>query len=318
LSGVGARIDVPRGRDARRGRRGARRPRIDTSFVVAASRRFLLPVCFVVLSAVRLASFAGGPIGYDGRLYRAASVAWLAGGDPWQVQAGGVYFAAPPPTLLAMIPFALVPEELAVTVLVALGVTASIWAIRRLGLPLWWLAWPPLVDGLYNANPHVFVLPLALSGAAWLGPIVKVYAAPVLLLRRQFGALLVAGVAIALTAPLLPWGAFVAQLPHLVNLLNYQSSGGLSATAVPILVIPAVAGLWCVGRQRAAWWIVPALWPSTQYYYGSLTLPAVTPIAALVLCAQFPGVAAVALVVSSVELWRNRRRSADPVPNETA
>jgi hypothetical protein len=278
------------------------------SFVVSSGHRLLLPVCFVVLSLARLASITPGPMGYDGRLYRAAAVAWLGGGDPWQVQAGGVYFAAPPPTLLAMIPFALVPEALAVAVLFGLGVAASLWTIRRLGMPLWWLAWPPLVDGLYNANPHVFVLPLVLGGAAWFGPMVKVYAAPVLLLRRQFRALVVGGVAIVLTAPLLPWEAFVAQLPHLLTLLNYQSSGGLSASALPILVIPALAALWCVGPERAAWWIVPALWPSTQYYYGSLTLPAVTPIAALVLCAQFPGVAAVAVVVSSIELWRSRRR----------
>jgi hypothetical protein len=287
--------------------RDRRAPGVDLGLVVSSAGRVVLPVCFVGLSALRLVALAGTPIGYDGRLYRAATVAWLAGGDPWAVQAGGVYFAAPPPTLLAMVPLAVLPETIAIVALLALGMIASVWAVRRLRMPLWWLAFPPLVDGLYNANPHVFLVPLALSGVAWLAPLVKIYAAPVLLLQRRFRALAIAAFLMVLTIPLTPWTAFLGHLPSVFGLLQYQSSGGLSATAAPLLIGPAIVALWVVGRERAAWWFVPALWPSTQYYYGSLAVPALTPVASLVLCAQFSGVGAVALLVSAVELWWARR-----------
>jgi hypothetical protein len=284
--------------------------RLDLQFVVEFGRVALVPTCLIALTAVRLASISRTSPGFDGRLYRAAAAAWLSGGDPWQIQTNGVYFAAPPPSLLIMAPFVALPESLAVSILIAAGLAGSAWALRRLGMPLWWLAFPPLVDGVFNANPHVLILPIAVSGAAWLAPIAKVYAAPVLMLRRQFRAIVLAGAVVVLTAPLLPWTTFVGELPWITELLRTQSAGGLSAVAAPILVLPAIAALRFVGRERAAWWLIPALWPSTQYYYASLALPALTPVAALVLCAQFPGVGAVALIVSSAEVWWARRRAA--------
>jgi len=63
----------------------------------------LLAAWFAVISAQRLVVLAGGgAFGFDGRLYREAARAWLAGGDPWSVALGGIVFGAPPPTLLAM------------------------------------------------------------------------------------------------------------------------------------------------------------------------------------------------------------------------
>src|SRR5205814_5270188 len=123
-----------------------------------------------------------------------ATVRWLAGGDPWALRAGDAVFGAPPPTLLAMLPFAMLPADIARVALVLLGVAASAWAIRRLELPLWWLAFPPLVDGLYIANPHVFIVPLLIAGAGPIAIFVKIYAgvAPALLL--QWRVLVVAAV----------------------------------------------------------------------------------------------------------------------------
>src|SRR5256885_649769 len=123
--------------------------------------------------------------------------------------------------------------------------------MRARGMPRGGLASPPLVDGIFNANPHVLVLPLAVSGAAWLAPIVKIYAAPVLVIRRQFGAVAVAAVVLLMTAPFLPWGTFVRELPRITELLSTQSSGGLSAVAAPLLVIPAIAALCILGRGHA-------------------------------------------------------------------
>ncbi len=73
---------------------------------------------FVIISVIRLSSLAAiGPPGYDGMLYREATIRWLDGGDPWQVPDSGAIFGAPPPTLLAMVPFAILPEVIARPVL---------------------------------------------------------------------------------------------------------------------------------------------------------------------------------------------------------
>ncbi|HEV7810006.1 MAG TPA: hypothetical protein VGO64_05380 [Candidatus Limnocylindrales bacterium] len=238
----------------------------------------VLAAWFVVISVMRLALLVPGGPGFDGRLYRAATVAWLNGGDPWAVSQGGVYFAAPPPSLIPMIPFALLPEGVAIGLLLVLAVGASIWAIRRLEAPIWWLAFPPLVDAIWNANPHVFVVPLVLAGLGPLAVIVKVYAGVPLLGLLRVRALLLAAVLIAITAPFLPWARFVNELPTILLQLRLQSDGGLSITALPmpwILVagLAAIAALVVIGRERAAWLAIPVLWPSTQWYYASVAIP---------------------------------------------
>src|SRR5438552_7924189 len=99
----------------------------------------VVPTWFVTLIAVRLSVLIRDTPGYDGMLYREATLRWLAGGDPWAVPPSGAVFGAPPPSLLAMLPFAALPEAAARVILVGLGVVASVWLIRRLRLPLWWL-----------------------------------------------------------------------------------------------------------------------------------------------------------------------------------
>jgi len=107
----------------------------------------LLATWFSVISAQRFAVLAGGGApGFDGRLYREATLAWLAGDDPWSVSIGGIGFGAPPPTLLAMVPFAVLPEALALITLLCVGLVGTALVLRRLGIPLWLLAFPPFVD----------------------------------------------------------------------------------------------------------------------------------------------------------------------------
>ena len=72
---------------------------------------------------------------------------------------GGNYFAAPPPTLLPVAPFALLPEPLGLVLLTALVVVASVATIRLLRLPWWWILFPPLVQCLISANVQAFLLP---------------------------------------------------------------------------------------------------------------------------------------------------------------
>jgi hypothetical protein len=303
------------------------RGRTNVGRVSVAGLRPLLPwllaTWFVVISAMRLVVIAPNGPGFDGRLYRAATVEWLAGGDPWLVSQGGVYFGAPPPSLLPMVPFALLPEAVGVGALLVLGLASSAWAIRRLQLPLWWLAFPPLVDGMWNANPHVLVMPLILAGLAPLAVVIKVYGAVVPLVRLEIRALLVTGIALLLTAPFLPWLQFLNDLPFVMNQLRLQSNGGLSVWAtplpwMPILVVIALVALVIIGRERAAWWAVPVLWPSTQWYYASIAIPGVSGsgpwlLGAAILAIPLSGGPVVALIVCAVAMLVTRRRPPAPV-----
>jgi hypothetical protein len=271
----------------------------------------VVPAWFVATSAIRLSVLLPTTPGYDGMLYRDATLRWLGGGDPWAVQPGQAVFAAPPPTLLAMLPFAILPEPVARILLVGLGIAASVWMIRRLRLPIWWLAFPPLVDGLYIANPHVFVVPLILVGAAPVAIIVKLYAGAVPALRLQIRALAVTAGLFLITAPFLPWALFIERWPQVSAALASQSGGGgLSVWATPLLLPIALVAAILIGRERLAWWSVPVFWPYTQWYYASMVLPVATPLAAIALSMPVRGATTLAIVVAVIEVVYQRRSRA--------
>jgi hypothetical protein len=270
----------------------------------------VVPAWFVIVSAIRLSVLLPTTPGYDGMLYRDATLRWLDGGNPWAVPANGAVFGAPPPTLLAMLPFAVLPEALARISLVLLGVVASVWLIRRLRLPVWWLAFPPLVDGLYIANPHVFVAPLIVAGIGPLAVVTKVYAGPVLVLLLRWRAIVVTAALVVATAPFLPWSQFIDQWGAVNAALASQSHGGLSVTATPLLIPIAVVAAFVIGRERLAWWVVPVFWPYTQWYYSSLVLPVVTPLAAIALAMPIQGATTLAIAIAAAEVLLERRRQA--------
>jgi hypothetical protein len=268
----------------------------------------VVPIWFVVVSAIRLSNYLPYEPGYDGMLYRTATVDWMQGRDPWTPPTEGAAFAAPPPTLLAMIPFALVPEPVARVALLALGVMASVWMVRRLKLPIWWLAFPPLVDGLYVGNPHIFVAPLLVAGLAPIAGFLKLYALAVPALRLDLRALVIIAALLVVTVPILPWGQFFAEWPQINDALRRQAGGtGLSVWATPWLLPVAIGAAIFVGRERLAWLAVPVFWPFTQWYYAAMALPGVTPLAAIALATPIAGATTVALVIAAVELyWRGR------------
>lgn len=273
----------------------------------------IVPAWFIVISLIRVSVLLPlGLPGYDGMLYREATLRWLAGGNPWATPADGAVFGAPPPTLLAMLPFAVLPEAVARIALLSLGVIASVWLIRRLRLPIWWLAFPPLVDGLFIANPHVFVAPLIVAGAGPLAVLVKVYAGPVLVLLLRWRSLLVTAAIFVGTIPFLPWSQFIDRWPEVSAALASQSRGGLSVAATPWLLPVALAAVVVIGRERLAWWVVPVFWPYTQWYYSSLVLPVVTPLAAMALAMPIPGATTLAIVLAAVEVVLGKRRRSAP------
>ena len=77
----------------------------------------------------------------------------------------------------------------------------------------------------------------------------------------------------------------------------------MSAWFFPVLVPFAAIALIVMGRQRASWWFIPALWPSTQWYYSLMAMPALTPLTAAILAAPVQGGPAVAAIVAAIEIW---------------
>lgn len=275
----------------------------------SARTKRLVSVClatwFAVISAMRIAVLVRlGEPGFDGRLYIEASRAWLAGGDPWDVQLNGVAYAAPPPSLLFTAPFVALPVPIAIGLIVGVGLVGTWWALRRLGIPAWWLLFPPFVDGLWNANPQVLLLPLIVAGSAGgtVAVIVKAYAAVPLILLGRLRAVALAAAAIVVTAPALPWDIYLRRFGEIARTLEAQSQEGMSASTSWALVAIAALALAVVGRRRAAWLAVPGLWPSTQWYYATLAVPGLTPIAAALMAIPTQGAVVVALVAAAVEL----------------
>ena len=283
---------------------GGRRPSLT---IPPAWFGYLVGAWFVALSVMRLNVLSSATPGFDGRLYRTATLVWLDGGDPWSVYGGAIRFAAPPPSLLAMVPFTVVPADVAVALIIGLGLVGTAWAIRRLGLPLWWLAFPPFIDGLYNANPHILLVPLLVAGVAPVAVLVKVYAGLVPLVLGQWRALLGCVVVLLVTAPFLPWARYIAEWPSLTQTLADQSDGGMSAIANPILIPVAVVALLVMGRKRASWWIVPVLWPSTQWYYASLVMPGATLVSAAVVAMPVPWATTLGAALVAGEVVISRR-----------
>ena len=263
---------------------------------------------FITLSVMRLAHLATADPFSDSTLYLRGTAAWLRGDDPWSVHMTTLYYAAAPPSLLPMVPFAILPEALGLAVLLILSLAASFWTLRRLGLPWWWITWPPLVDNLWNGNPQLFLVPLLLGPVAWFAPIVKAYAIVPLLIQFRFRAIALTAILGLVTLPLLPWGLFLSRLAETSTLLSEQSQGGMSAWVFPVLVPFAAIALIVMGRERASWWAIPALWPSTQWYYSLMAMPVLTPLTAAILAAPVQGGPAVAAVVAALEIWWLARR----------
>ena len=160
----------------------------------------------------------------------------------------------------------------------------SSWIVRRTdcgtNFPRW-LAFPPLLDGVWNANPHALVLPLLVAGAAPVAILVKVYGAIVPAIRLDVRALAIAAALIVVTVPFVPWGTYLAERQSIQEHLEQTSGGGLSVWAFDLPVLPVVLAVAIVAlvvlalrdRERAAWLAMPAFWPWTQWYYSSLAIP---------------------------------------------
>lgn len=276
--------------------------------------RFWLPLWFAANSGVAIVYAARDTTlwYFDARLYLLATQAWVAGEDPWAVELAGNFYAAPPPSLLPLLPLAVLPIDLGVAIIAALVIGAAILSVRLLRLPWWWLLFPPLIQSILSANVQALLLPLILIGAGPVAVFLKVYAAVPLLLLARWRAILIAGVLLVATAPLLPWALYLSELGAINARLVDQTNVALPTLVLAAFAPPAVVAMWIVGRERAAWLAVPALWPSQQYYYGSLAMGAKSGVAAAIVAFPIAGSGLWALLILALLEWRRGVRPPPP------
>jgi hypothetical protein len=240
---------------------------------------------------------------FDARLYLDATRAWLAGGNPWDVELAGNYFAAPPPTLLAFAPLTLLPDGVAVGVVALAVFGGGVATIRMLHLPWWWLLFPPLVQCVLSANVQSLIVPLILLPAGALAVVLKIYAGLPLAILGRWRSLVAAAAIMLATVPVLPWATYLNEFAVISQRLADQSKLTLP-TGFLLLVSPLVVlSLLVVGRERAAWLVVPAIWPSQQFYYGTIALPAKSKIALALIALPVPGNGLLALGALALVTW---------------
>jgi hypothetical protein len=259
-----------------------------------------------------------GRLGIDGRIYYRAAQAWLDGHDPWlagvPVSGFRFDFAGPPPTVLAFAPFAVLPEDVFNALWLTITVAAAVYTIHRLRRPMWWLLFPPLVQGVLVGNPQVVCLAVLLASSDWLRSLaipLKAYAALPMLAERRWRALAILGSASALSFALWPglWLTYLGEFGTISARIAAQSFGGFSATRDTNLLVvtaAAIAILALIDLRSAGWLSVPALWPSSQFFYSAFALPVMSPILAIGLAVDQRGLPAQVICVYAA--WRLARR----------
>ena len=284
--------------------------------------------------------------GGDAVLYAKAADAWLTGGDPWQqgIVWGSygkiIYFGAPPPTLLAYIPFAFLPAPVVAAFWMIADACSVVLIVRHLRYPLWWCFFPPAVETTMMGNPEPVMLALLLIGGGRLAafaPLLKPYAVAALIAERRWRTIAAAAILGCAVAAFLPWGPFLKDAASIRDALVAQNYADISVFGQPNLLPFALFGLYMLGWRRAWWVATPVLWPASQYHYAVIAMPALTPMLGVGLALQFQGSAALSVfavgyviwsrkaahyAVSRMDAWRRRNVSAvwldRPLPSPEA
>jgi len=115
-----------------------------------------------------------GLIGSHAVLYTAAAQAMVAGSDPWTVGPHATIFAGPPTMPLSFLPFVALPDLAIRVAWIAIDAAVAAWALRRIGLPGYWIAFPPIVQTIVLGHPEVLLLGLLVAGGAVSGPSILV------------------------------------------------------------------------------------------------------------------------------------------------
>ena len=214
--------------------------------------------------------------------------------------------------LLLFVPFVALPVDATRVIWVAAMFLVAVWVVRRLGLPGYWVAFPPMFQAIFLGHPEVLVVALLVFGGpvSGIAAVIKPYAAAALLAERRWTAFLVATAVVLITAPFLPWATFVADLPAITANIIGQNHGD-STFGSPILMVLAALGLASLGLRRGLWLSVPLLWPLAQPMYKTVSLPALSPFLAIVWSIPIPGSTLIGLLAEASVLRLAARR---PLP----
>jgi hypothetical protein len=240
-------------------------------------------------------------LGSHANIYTDAAAAWLGGADPWSVGPPTAVFAGPPPMLLPFLPFISLPVDVTRIAWFLLDLGVAVWVTRRLHMPAYWVAFPPLFSSIVLGHVEVLILAgLVLGGAlSGLAAVIKPYAALPLLAERRWAALALAGVLVVITFPFLPWTRFFQEFQGISANLARQDTGD-SVFGQPLLMVVAAISLVALGPRYALWLAVPVLWPHAQGIYKTMTVPVLTPVVALFWALPFPGSTLVGVVAFAV------------------
>ena len=254
----------------------------------------------------------------DAILYWRATQAWVSGGDPWSVSYDSVIFGGIPPTLLVNLPLLPFGEGIARPFWAVADLAGAIAMIRYFKLPVWWLAFPPLLEAWIAGSPDPALGGLVVVGGGAIAAFTKPYMIGAMLADRRWKALAIAGALAVVSIPLLPWGRFIDEYstrvaPAFAALSHYRSFGD-----IPLLIPVAVLAL-IVLRRTGVSLAVPSLWPHSQWHYAMLSMGAISQSTILTIGFSLPllwaGPVSV-LLLAAVEVVRPRLRArlARPAP----
>lgn len=225
------------------------------------------------------------------------------------------YFGAPPPTLLVFAPLTVLPEIVAVWLVIIGSFVLAGLAFRSIGMPLWWLVAWPVVDGSLVGNPDVALLAVLVLNRgrfSWLAPFLKIYGFGPLLGERRVRQIVIATAAMVLTFAILPWGTWWSELPLISQRLALVSDTS-SVYGIPVLMVVAAIALLSLGLRRASWLAVPVLWPYTQPHYLTMALPALSPWLAVAWSFPHPMVVAGSVVIEAAYVIGRRTSSSQRI-----
>lgn len=235
------------------------------------------------------------PVGIDATIYYRGVVAWLNGGNPWDaaVVVGGssYHYAGTPVTTVLMAPAGLLSEGAFTLAWFGLTWVATVWTLRRLRFPLWWLLFPPIAEALFSANPQLVVLALLVANrsvASALATGLKVYAFIPLVGEGRWRQIALAVAFNAVTVVIAPslWLDYLRLFGSISSRIAYESLQGLSAFYFPVLLAVTALALLILAlrdRRAAGWLAVPAVWPASQFHYSTMALPVMSPLLAVLL-----------------------------------
>ena len=156
------------------------------------------------------------------------------------------------------------------------------------------------------------LIPLVLLGGGAIAAFLKLYALVPLVILGRWRAAAIAVVALVATIPVLPWATYITDFATINANLTAQTDVALPTWFLVLAAPVAVLAMTVVGRERAAWLAVPALWPSQQYYYAALVIGARSSIAAAIAAFPINGSGLWALLVLAAIEWRRGARPSLP------